>query len=159
MRAFSSVFPCWNVYTGAMQVRKSAHAVYKTQYHLVWITRYRRKILVPGVGQYLRVKFQAVHKYYPDWEYIAIGVDTDHVHLHMIIPPKYAVSKVVETLKKNTSRQLRNKFPFLQKVYWDGQGIWGRGYFVSTVGIDEAIIQRYVAFQGREDTGQATLDL
>jgi len=74
-------------------------------------------------------------------------------------PPKYAVSKVVETLKKNTSRHLRKKFPFLQKVYWDGRGLWGWGYFVSTVGIDEAMIQRYVEFQGREDTGQATLEL
>ena len=111
------------------------------------------------MGHYLRTKLQEAQRYYPDWEYIAIGVDTDHVHLHLVIPPKYAVSKVVETLKKNTSRHLRKKFTFLQQVYWDGKGIWGRGYFVSTVGLDEATIQRYVAFQGREDTGQAELEL
>ena len=62
----------------------------------------------------------------------------------MLIPPKYAVSKVVETIKSNTSRALKLKFAFLQKVYWDDKGIWAKGYFVSTVGINEKIIQAYV---------------
>jgi len=55
----------------------------------------------------------------------------------MVILPKYAVSKTVETIKKNTSRALSRKFTFLQKVYWDKKGIWEKGYFVSTVGINE----------------------
>jgi putative transposase len=142
-----------------VQLRKSAHTVYKTQYHVVWITRFRRKILVKGVKQYLRVKFEEVRKYYPDWEYIEIGIDSDHVHVHMVIPPKYSVSKVVETIKKNTSKSLNEKFGFLKKVYWDRKGIWGKGYFVSTVGVDEATIRKYVDMQGKEDTGQAELAL
>ena len=77
----------------------------------------------------------------------------------MVIPPKYSVSQVVETLKKNTSRQLRKKFRFLESVYWDHGGIWSRGYFVSTVGINEEIIRKYVEYQGKEDTGQAELAL
>jgi len=141
-----------------VRLRKAAHAVYKTQYHIVWVTRFRRKILVPGVDTYLRVKLQEVREYYPDWEYVEIGLERDHIHLHMVIPPKYAVSMVVETLKKNTSRHLRHKFRFLDKVYWDGGGIWSVGYFVSTVGINEAVIRRYVEMQGKEDTGQAELD-
>lgn len=100
-----------------MKLKKSAHAVYRTQYHLVWVTRFRRKILVAGVKQYLKTKLLEVRKYYPDWEYIEIGVDNDHVHIHMVIPPKYSVSKVVETIKKNTSRVLREKFKFLKKIY------------------------------------------
>lgn len=88
-----------------------------------------------------------------------MGLETvDHVHLYMVIPPKYAVSKVVETIKKNTSRHLRKRFEFLDKLYWDGKGIWSVGYFVSTVGINEEIIRRYVEMQGKEDTGQAQLD-
>jgi len=83
----------------------------------------------------------------------------DHIHLYMVIPPKYAVSQVVETLKKNTSRHLRKKFRFLDKVYWDNGGIWLRGYFVSTVGINEEVIRKYVEMQGKEDTGQAELEL
>jgi putative transposase len=62
-------------------------------------------------------------------------------------------------LKKNTSRWLREEFHFLKEVYWDDRGIWGAGYFVSTVGINEAIIRKYVELQGKEETGQAELEL
>ncbi len=101
-----------------------------------------------------------VRKYHPDWDYIAIGVDVDHVHVHMIIPPRDSVSFVVETMKKNTSRALQEQFAhFLSKIYWDGGGIWSPGYFVSTVGVNENIIRRYVQMQGAEDAGQAQLEL
>jgi putative transposase len=68
------------------------------------------------------------------------------------------VSAVVETLKKNTSRQLNQKFRFLKQVYWDNDGIWSKGFFVSTVGINEAVIRKYVQQQEKEDTGQAKLE-
>jgi len=67
----------------------------------------------------LEIKLQAITKYYPDWEYLEIGIKPDHVYLYMVIPPKYEVSKVTETIKKNTSRSLSRKFTFLEKVYWD----------------------------------------
>ena len=141
-----------------MQLRKQAHTAYRTQYHIIWITRYRRKILTPGIAAYLRIKLLEVNQFHPDWEYITIGMDKDHVHLHIIIPPKYAVSQVVETIKKNTSKTMKEKFKsFLDKVYWDGGGIWGTGYFVSTIGINEEIIQRYIDMQGKEEAGQAKL--
>ena len=142
-----------------MKLHRQSHAVYKTQYHLVWVTRYRRQWLIKGVDAYFRIKLQETRKYYPDWEFIAVGVDKDHVHLHMIIPPKYSVSKVVETIKKNTSRHLSEKFEFLSKVYWDREGIWSVGFFASTVGVDEGVIKNYVEWQGREDEGQAQLEL
>ena len=141
-----------------MRLKKLAHTVYKTQYHIVWITRYRRKILVKGVKDYLKIKLLEIRKYYPEWEYLEIGIDLDHVHLYMVIPPKYAVSKVVETIKSNTSKALKIKFAFLKKVYWDDRGIWAKGYFVSTVGINEKIIKEYVKMQEKEETGQAELE-
>ena len=141
-----------------MRLHRSAHTVYKTQYHIVWVTRFRRKVLVPGVQRYLRVKLEEVRKWYPDWEYVAIGMEVDHVHVHMVIPPRYAVSWVVGTIKQNTSRALSEKFAFLKRVYWDEDGIWTKGYFVSTVGINEGIIRRYVEMQGQEDAGQAELE-
>jgi putative transposase len=141
-----------------MKLYKAAHSIYKTQYHIVWITRYRRKILVTGVNSYLEIKLQEITKYYPDWEYLEIGIKPDHIHLYMVIPPKYAVSKVTETIKKNTSRALSRKFAFLKKVYWDKKGIWGKGYFVSTVGINEEVIRKYVQSQAEEETGQAQLE-
>ena len=141
-----------------MRLHRAAHTVYKTQYHIVWVTRFRRKVLVPGVERCLRVKLEEVRKWYPDWEYVAIGIEVDHVHVHMVIPPKYAVSWVVETVKKNTSRALSEKFAFLKQVSWDEDGIWTKGYFVSTVGANEATIRRYVEMQGQEDAGQAELE-
>ena len=141
-----------------MRLIKSAHSVYRTQYHIVWVTRYRRKILNEGVKEYLETKLQESRKYYPDWEYIAIGIAVDHVHIHMVIPPKYAVSKVVETLKKNTSRHLSLKFRFLSQVYWDREGIWSKGFFASTVGINEAVVKKYVEMQEKEDTGQTEFE-
>ena len=142
-----------------MKLHKQAHTVYKTQYHIVWVTRFRRKILTPGVASYLRIKLEEVRKYYPDWYSEEAGMDKDHIHVHMIIPPKYSVSMVVETIKKNTSKSLREKFShFLNKVYWDGGGIWSKGFFVSTVGINEEIVRRYVQMQGEEDAGQAQLE-
>lgn len=142
-----------------MKYIKAAHTVYRTQYHIVIVTKYRRKILVDGVEKYLKKKLEEVRKHYPEWRYIEVGIDKDHVHLHMMIPPKYAVSDVVRTLKINTGKKLRKKFDFINKVYWGVEGVWSDGYFVTTVGIDENIIKRYVAMQGREDAGQAELEL
>ena len=110
------------------------------------------------MAKYLRVKIQEVGKYYPDWQFTEIGIDKDHVYVHMVIPPKYSVSFAVETIKKNTNRRLLEKFRLLDKVYWDRGGIWSTGYFVSTVGVTEEIIRRYVARQGKEDAGQAQLE-
>jgi len=64
-----------------------------------------------------------VRKYYPDWEFIEIRIDCDYVYLYMVVPTKYSVSHVVETIKKNTSKLLREKSGFLKKVYWEGRGI------------------------------------
>ncbi len=101
-----------------------------------------------------------MREFHPDWYLEEVGIEADHVHLHMIIPPKYSVSKVVEALKSVTSMRLKEKFPhFLKKVYWDEAGIWARGFFVSTVGINEATIRRYVRYQGQQDAGQAELEL
>lgn len=78
--------------------------------------------------------------------------------MHMMISPKYSVSYAVETIKKNTSRAWRERVHFLDKVYGDRGGIWSKGPFVSTVGMTEEIIRRYVARQGKEDAGQAQLE-
>jgi len=118
-------------------MRKSAHTVYKTQYRIIWITRLRRNILLKGVKDYLKIKLLEIKRYYPDWEYLEIGIDIDHIHLYMLIPHKYAVSKAVEVIKSNTSIALKQKFSFLQKVYWDEKGVWAKGYFVSTPNINK----------------------
>ena len=139
-----------------MKLLKQAHTVYQTQYHIVWVTRYRRKILCDGIDAYLKaIITREFREFFPDIRIDEVGIDQDHIHLHVIIPPKYAVSRIVEAFKSNTSRLIRKKFPeFLAKVYWDGYGIWGTGFFVSTVGVNEKTIRAYVAQQGKHDAGR-----
>lgn len=60
----------------------------------------------------------------------------------MIIPAKYSVGGVVETIKGNTNKSPGEKFGFLSKLYWNNKGIWGKGYFVSTVGINEEMVKK-----------------
>ena len=112
-----------------------------------------------GVEEWLKLRFQEIRKYKPDLEFKEIGMDKDHVHLFMIIPPKYSVSEIVNQIKSNTSRDMKSKFEFLEKVYWGTDSVWSTGFFVSTVGINEKIIGKYVAMQGKEDCGQAELEL
>ena len=83
-----------------------------------------------------------------------IGFDLDHLHMVMIIPPKYAISKVMGELKSRLSSRMRKFFKWLEKVYWEENIVWSPGYFVSSVGLDEETIRNYVEMQGRQDLGQ-----
>lgn len=69
------------------------------------------------------------------------------------------VSDVVRHIKSNRGRLMKRKFEYLRKTYWGADGIWSDGYFVSPVGVDEKVIQKYIQQQGQEDRGQAELDL
>lgn len=136
--------------------KKTGHTTYYTRYHVVWIPRYRRKILIKGVDKYLKIKFLEVKKWYPDIDYIKITIGVDHVHLLITFPPRFSISRIIEIIKTNTSAALKKKFKFLSKVY-EKQGIWSRGYFVSTMGVNEETIQNYLKRQAEEDSGQAQL--
>ncbi len=140
-----------------MELRRQAHCVYRCMYHIVWIPRYRYEVLVKGVVEYLMVKLDEIRKHYPDIEYIERNVQPDHVHIVVSFPPKYSIAKVVQIMKQNTGRGLKEKFKFLRERYWGSGGIWSVGYFASTVGLDEDTIRRYVRYQEKEDLGQAKL--
>lgn len=140
-----------------MDYRKQAHAVYYTRYHIVISTKYRRKIFRGGVGEYLKKIIYDVSKVHPDVEIIEVNTDLDHVHFLVSIPPKYSVGKLVGKIKANTGRKMREKFKYLDRVYWGTEGIWSIGYFVSTVGINERVIREYIEKQSQEDSGQAKL--
>lgn len=70
-----------------IKLHRQAHFVYETQYHLVWVTRYWRKILQAGLATYFKKALLEVREFHPDWYIEEIGVDSDQVHVHMIIPP------------------------------------------------------------------------
>jgi len=138
--------------------KKQGHCVYYARYHLVIATKYRREILKDGFGEYLKSMIIGIGKQIPEIEVIEVNTDSDHVHILLSIPPKISISDVVKMVKAKTGLRMRNKFPFLDKVYWAKSGIWSRGYFVSTVGISESTIKRYIEMQGKEDSGQALLE-
>jgi putative transposase len=88
-----------------------------------------------------------------------VNHDKDHIHLLVSIPPTMSVGRAVGIIKQNTARNLKQKFPFLKQVYWGTDAIWSEGYFVSTVGIDDAMIRAYIAEQGKKDAGQTKFEL
>ena len=142
-----------------MEIRLSGHSAYRTEYHIVWIPKYRRRILNPGVRGYLSKLFPKVMRSLGGCEIIQQNIMVDHIHLVMVIPPRYAVSDVIGRVKQFTAGGLREKFAWLEKVYWKERVVWLPGYFVSTVGVDEKAILSYVEWQGRQDLGQAQLEL
>ena len=126
---------------------------------MVWIPRYRYKVLVKGVDEYLLKKMDEIRKTYPEIEYVQRNIQPDHIHLVLSFPPKYSIAKVVQIIKSNTGKAMWEKFEFLRKRYYGRGGIWSAGYFVSTVGLDEKLIEKYVRYQEKEDLGQAKLAL
>ena len=142
-----------------METRLSGHGVYRAEYHVVWIPKYRRRILNPGVKEYISKHLPKVLKGMPGCEIVEQNIQIDHIHLLMVIPPKYAVSEVIGQMKQYTASRLREKFAWLEKVYWKEQVVWSPGYFVSTVGLDEKQITEYVKWQAHQDSGQAKLEL
>jgi putative transposase len=111
------------------------------------------------VVAYLSKLFPKIMKSMPGCEVLEHNIQIDHIHILMIIPPKYAVSEVVGEMKQFTSGKLREKFAWLGKVFWKERVVWSPGYFVSTVGLDEDKIVEYVKWQGHQDSGQAKLEL
>ena len=142
-----------------MQIRKQGHCAYKCEYHLVLVSKYRRKIFNKGSFSYFAAIMKQVAEKLPDVMIIEMNHDEDHIHLLMSVPPKKRVSDVVKVIKSTSGRLLKKKFKYMRKAYWGVEGIWSNGYFVSTVGIDEEVIKQYIKRQGEEDMGQAQLAL
>jgi len=142
-----------------MEYIKTAHGIYYLQYHVAWVCKYRRRILNPGMCGYIRKLLPKLLRSMPGVEIETIGFDKDHLHMIVSIPPKYSISSVMGKLKSQSASQLRKAFPWLNKVYWNENIVWSQGYFVSSVGVDEETIRRYVEYQGRQDSGQLHLKL
>ena len=141
-----------------MKYNKLGHCIYYAKYHIVLATRYRRKIFKAGIRGYLQRSLKSIERHYPEIKIEQAETDIDHVHLLVSIPPKMAVSDVVRIIKCNTGKAMRKRYDFLKYVYFGRGGIWSSGYFVSTAGITEEILRRYIEHQGQEDRGQEQLE-
>ena len=81
-----------------MKIKLSAHGAYHHQYHVVWIPKYRKKVLKGELKQYLEKGLFDIERFHPDIEIETLSIQVDHIHLVIVIPPKYAVSAIVGKL-------------------------------------------------------------
>lgn len=123
------------------------------------VSKYRRKIFNEGSFRYFVELMKHIGEKLPEVKFLTMNHDEDHIHLHLSIPPKIRVSDVVRTIKSISGREMKKKFEYMRRAYWGVDGIWSDGYFVSTIGINEHVIKKYIEHQGKEDMGQAQLVL
>lgn len=125
------------------------HSVWDCKYHVVFIPKCRRKTLYGELRQYLGEVFRKVAQ--QKESRIEEGhLLSDHVHMLIAIPPKYAVAQVVGFIKGKSAIHLARVYGE-RKRNFVGQHFWARGYFVSTVGRDERLIREYIRKQEQED--------
>lgn len=127
-------------------IRTLSHCFYDLKYHLVWTPKYRGKILNhTKIRLELTRIFETICKW-KHWEVIELNIQDDHIHLCLLATPRDSVSYVTQILKGKSSAWLKKKIKRKHGLY-EKESLWARGYFVSTMGIDEFIIRRYVKHQ------------
>ena len=129
-----------------------SHIQYKIEYHFVWITKYRYKVLQGAI----RTRVREIARQVCEELGVTIisGVlSADHVHMFVSIPPHLAVSDVMRRIKGRSSQKIQMEFPELRQRYW-GRRFWARGYFCTTSGVvnDETILQ-YIEKHAPNSTG------
>ncbi len=144
----SFIFPGSKV----MQYEKGKHCVFYHRYHVVWITKYRFKVLRGAVVERVREIIRQVCA--EQGVQIISGVlSSDHVHMFVSIPPKLSVSDFMRKVKGRSSHKVQMEFPQLKKRYW-GRHFWGRGYFSTTSGaITDDVILQYLENHIEKPTG------
>jgi putative transposase len=126
--------------------RTGPHSRYDIKYHIVWVTKYRKRVLTGAVGYRLRELIIEICKR-NEVEILQGHVSSDHVHMFLSSPPNLSVSKLVQYLKGKTSRKLMMEFRPIQKQFW-GRHLWARGYFAATSGnVTDEVVQEYIRLQ------------
>ena len=126
--------------------RKLSHTIWHCQYHLVWVPKYRYRILTGLIAEEVERCIRAFSERLGA-EIVELNIQEDHVHLLALVPPKVSISEFMGTVKGRTAIRLLNKFRHLKrKPYW-GNHFWSRGYCVDTVGLDAEKIRKYVKYQ------------
>ena len=139
------------------QVKSLSHTRWECKYHIVFIPKYRKKMIF---GQIKKELGEVFHRLARQKEsLIEEGhMMSDHVHMMISIPPKYAVSQVVGFIKGKSAIHIARTYTGRRRNYV-GQHFWARGYFASTVGRDEQVIRDYIRHQEAEDRRVDQLEL
>ena len=130
-------------------VQSLSHTVWDCKYHIIWIPKYRKKVLYGELRKHLGevLRELALQK---ECLVLEGHLMPDHVHILISIPPKYSVSQVVGFIKGKSAIHIARAYMGRRKNY-TGQRFWGRGYYVSTVGVDKETIREYIKRQEKED--------
>ena len=130
--------------------KKLSHAIYYCVYHIVWVPKYRYRVLSGAIKELLERDIRGMSEWL-GCEVRELNIQVDHVHMVVSIPPKVSISEYMGTVKGKTAIKLFKSYPGMRvKAYW-GNHFWARGYFVSSVGIDEETIRKYVKYQEKEE--------
>lgn len=130
--------------------RKGSHTVYDLKYHLVWITKYRKQVMVGPIAEAVRTYLRQICQE-NEVQIVKGHVSKDHIHLFVSVPPSISISQLMQSLKGKSSRKLLMNFKALQKQFW-GQHFWARGYFACSSGnITDEMIMQYIENQDVED--------
>lgn len=130
--------------------RKLSHTLYECKYHLVFCPKYRHRIFQEEIAQYTTKLVHQLLGQKDAIEVLELNVQADHIHMVAWIPPKYAVSEVMGYLKGKLALRLFQRYERFGRQYW-GRHLWARGYGVSTVGLNEEKIRRYVRWQEKRE--------
>ena len=133
------------------------HTTWDCKYHVVFIPKCRRKVLYQGIRQELGMVFRSLAE---QWECrVEEGhLMPDHVHMLMSVPPKYSVSNVMGFIKGKSAIHIARVYAGRRRNFV-GQHFWARGYWVSTVGKNEAAVRQYIQNQEKEDKRLEQLEL
>ena len=130
--------------------KRLSHSIYECKYHIVFCPKYRYRIFKEEIAEYTRQQIYALCRQKELVEVLELSIQPDHVHLVASIPPKYAVSSFIGYLKGKLSIRLFQQYERLGRRYW-GRHLWSRGYCVSTVGLDEEKMRKYVKWQEQKE--------
>ena len=126
-----------------MNYRYGNHTVYKIQYHFVFVTKYRYKMLVGDIRLRARELIRQTCEAF-EIEIVKGALSKDHIHIFVSAPPSLAPSEIMRRIKGRSSRKLLEEFPIIKKKYWGGH-FWARGYFCVTSGeVTEEMIKNYI---------------
>ena len=125
---------------------KLSHVLWHCQYHIVWVPKYRYRVLEGKVG-FEASKTIRVYSERLGCEIVELNVQPDHVHLLIKVPPKISISKLLGTVKGKAALQIFKQFSHLKKKPYWGNHFWAKGYCVDTVGVDAEMIRKYVKHQ------------
>ena len=133
------------------------HTTWDCKYHVVFIPKCRRKVLYQGIRQELGTVFRSLAE---QWECrVEEGhLMPDHVHMLMSVPPKYSVSNMMGFIKGKSAIHIARVYAGRRRNFV-GQHFWARGYWVSTVGKNEAAVRQYIQNQEKEDQRLEQLEL